>query len=246
MAKNMEKVVDRILPNTSKVNNLRFERKFVFQSTNFENVLLGVSQNSYGFIEVFHKRKINNIYFDDSNYNFYKQNVEGVANRKKLRLRWYGEDTSQIISPTIEVKKKIGEVGDKDSYKLESTLLDLNLLTANEAHTYLLANTKNHIGLNHSLKTLHPTLLNTYERRYFLSYCGRYRITLDFNQKFFNPNYTKFERSELQLSDIILELKYAVEDDAETREVSQQIDTRLSKNSKYVNGVNMLYNTALL
>jgi len=246
MVRNMEKAADSLTQNTEAVANLRFERKYVYQNTHFEDLIQRVYLNSFGFKEVFHKRKINNIYFDDSNYNFYKQNVEGVANRKKLRLRWYGYDTAQIIDPTIEVKKKMGEVGDKDSYRLKGTSLNLNVKTANDIQAYLIENTHQYIAINQSLKALHPTLLNTYERRYFLSLCGRYRITVDFNQAFYNPNYRSFEHSELQLNAVVLELKYAVEDDTDARQVSQQINTRLSKNSKYVTGIDMLYHTALL
>lgn len=244
MATSMEKAAS----NHTKVpvTNLRFERKFVFQNTRYEDIIQQVYLNSYGFKEVYHRRKINNIYFDTANYNFYKQNVEGVAYRKKLRLRWYGDTTSQIENPTIEVKKKIGEVGDKDSFRIEDTSLDLRHINSNEVHAHIIAKTLQNKSLNHVLKSLHPTLLNTYERRYFLSFCGRYRITIDYNQAFYNPNYESFERSELLLKDVVLELKYAVEDDAEARQVSQQIKTRLSKNSKYVTGINMLYHTALL
>ena len=246
MVMSMEKAANNDTQRAESVTNLRFERKFVFQNSSFDEVIQRVYQNSFGFKEVFYKRKINNIYFDDANYNFYKQNVEGVANRKKLRLRWYSYDTAHIENPTIEMKKKMGEVGDKDSYRLKGHFLDLKTNKATDVHTYLIENTVQYVGLNHSLKALHPTLLNTYERRYFLSFCGRYRITIDFNQAFYNPNYSSFDRSELLLNDIVLELKYAVEDDDDAREVSQQISTRLSKNSKYVTGIDMLYHTALL
>ena len=86
----MEKAANSVIQDNGTVPNLRYERKFVYQNTNVDAVIRQVYQNSFGFKEVFHKRKINNIYFDDANYRFYKQNVEGVANRKKLRLRWYG------------------------------------------------------------------------------------------------------------------------------------------------------------
>jgi sulfur transfer complex TusBCD TusB component (DsrH family) len=43
------------------------------------------------------------------------------------------------------------------------------------------------------------------------------------------------------LPDVVLELKYAIEDDFEARGITQYIGARLSKNSKYVNGINLLY-----
>ncbi len=237
----MEKVANKPIEDT----NIRFERKFLFENGHTQDIIQSVYRNSYGFREIFHRRKVNNIYFDDSNYNFYKQNVEGVANRKKLRLRWYGEDTLAIENPTVEIKKKIGEAGDKDSFRLKGVSFDLANQTADEVHRLLVGKTEHYRPVHEALKRLHPTLINTYERRYFLSFCGRYRITVDFNQAFYNPNYTFLAQSQRKINAIVLELKYAVADDNEARELSQQIKTRLSKNSKYVNGINLLYHNDL-
>jgi SPX domain protein involved in polyphosphate accumulation len=237
----MEKVASKPIQNS----NIRFERKFLFQKGDVQDIIESVYRNPYGFQEIFHKRKVNNIYFDDSNYNFYKQNVEGVAGRKKLRLRWYGENTPLIENPTVEIKKKMGEAGDKDSFRLKNIFFDLGLQSADEVHRQLLDETHGFIAVQEALKKLHPTLVNTYERRYFLSFCGRYRITVDFNQAFYNPNYTVLQNSQCKINDIVLELKYATADDNEARHLSQQIKTRLSKNSKYVNGINLLYHNDL-
>ena len=245
MAMSMEKVVNKPSPESQQVSNIRFERKFLFQRCHVQDIIQSVHRNSYGFQEIFHKRKVNNIYFDDSNYNYYKQNVEGVADRKKLRLRWYGEDTLTIENPTIEVKKKMGEAGDKDSFRLKGASFDLAAQTPSKVHQLLIPLTRQHVAVHHALKKLQPALINTYERRYFLSFCGRFRITVDFNQAFYNPNYTVLQHSERNINDIVLELKYAVADDNEARQVSQQIKTRLSKNSKYVNGMNLLYHNDL-
>jgi len=228
---NTEKVVNKPIQDS----NVRFERKFLFQNCHVQDIIQSVYRNSYSFKEIFHKRKVNNIYFDDANYNFYKQNVEGVANRKKFRLRWYGNDTLLIEAPTIEIKKKMGEAGDKDSIHLKDNISIVLQKNAEKYHAVCQA-----------LKRLHPTLINTYDRRYFLSFCGRYRITVDYNQAFYNPNYVILENSKTQINDIVLESKYAVGDDNEARQVSQQIKTRLSKNSKYVNGINLLYHTNLV
>lgn len=237
----MEKVASK--PTQSA--NIRFERKFLFQNGHAQDIIESVYRNSYGFHEIFHKRKVNNIYFDDSNYNFYKQNVEGVANRKKLRLRWYGDDTRAIQDPTVEIKKKMGEAGDKDSFRLKGVSFDLATQTADEVHRLLISKTEHYKAVHEALKRLHPTLINTYERRYFLSFCGRYRITVDFNQAFYNPNYTHLQHSQRKINAIVLELKYATADDSDARQLSQQIKTRLSKNSKYVNGINLLYHNEL-
>lgn len=225
--------------------NLRFERKFVYERGYVDDIIERVSLNPYGFKEVFYRRKVNNIYFDDSHHNFYKQNVAGVANRKKLRLRWYGDDTADIKDPSIEIKIKKGEVGDKVTCKFKGTTYNLSEQTAAGIHRSLLTSTSGNLPLQRSLELLHPALINTYERRYFLSFCGRFRITVDFNQEFFNPNDASYAAGKFKINDLVLELKYGLESDTEARQLSQYIDARLSKNSKYVRGMNMLYHREL-
>lgn len=243
--RSMVKAADKGLSINVANSNFRFERKFVYPNANKDDIIQKIYLNSYGFKEVFHQRKVNNVYFDDSNHNFYKQNVEGVADRKKVRLRWYGGDTATIEDPTIEIKKKMGEVGDKDSHKLKGKKTNLTTINSSELLDFMLENTKNKGALNHLIKVLQPSLLNTYERRYFLSFCGKFRITVDFNQNFHNPNCIFHENNRTSLNDVIVELKYALKDDREARQVSQQINARLSKNSKYVNGINLLYHPTL-
>lgn len=237
----MERVANESIQEVYAGANLRFERKFVFENGNARDIIERVYRFPFGFKEVFHKRKVNNIYFDDANYNFYKQNVEGVANRKKLRLRWYGDETAMIKSPTIEIKIKHGEVGDKINYKLKENSYDLETQSPDDIHKSLIIASAGRPALQQGLRVLHPSLLNSYERRYFLSFCGKFRITVDFKQEFFNPNYKDYRKSKIVLSDVILELKYAIEDDFEARRITQHINSRLSKNSKYVNGINLLY-----
>lgn len=58
---------------------------------------------------------------------------------------------------------------------------------------------------------------------------------------FYNPAFSNFAVSKVALSDVVLELKYAVEDDKEARHLSQQLSSRLSKNSKYVRGVDLIH-----
>ena len=64
------------------------------------------------FIEVnkkmkkkFKDRKINSIYFDNYNNKCVLENLNGFANRFKLRMRWYNRDDKNI---TFETKIKKG------------------------------------------------------------------------------------------------------------------------------------------
>ncbi len=59
--------------------------------------------------------------------------------------------------------------------------------------------------------------------------------------KFYNPNVDRHMLTEMSIDDIVLELKYDTKDDFKGRKLSQSLKQRLSKNSKYVRGYDLLY-----
>ena len=69
------------------MDNLRIEKKFVFgkyKEDFIEKILL-----INGFTKLFLPRKINSIYLDTQNFDFAKDNINGISKRKKIRFRWY-------------------------------------------------------------------------------------------------------------------------------------------------------------
>lgn len=223
-------------------SNLRFERKFVFTNAPTQYLIEKlILNNSYCFTEIYTRRTVNNIYLDDTNLSFYRQNVAGDECREKYRLRWYGDNFSEIRDPTLEIKKKFGDVGDKVSFKLKNFALNIRGLSLNEVYAKIMVEIKNTNNKSLLLKmsNLAPTLYNSYERQYFLSHCENFRITSDYNMKFYSPQVKDYLSSEMRLSDTILELKYDRQHDDESRQLSQQINSRLSKNSKYVRGIEL-------
>lgn len=241
MVMNMGKALSNTKP---LFHSLRFERKFIFEDMLLEDIIQNVVfTNPFCFKEIYHRRSVNNIYFDDQNMSFYRQNVAGDANREKYRLRWYGDDFTRVSNPTFEIKKKFGETGDKYSYKFKKLSFDLKDIDAIAAQAILVnqLDKEDNITLCNNLKQLEPGLYNTYERRYFLSHCERFRITLDYNMSFYNIKSMSFLTSKITASDIVLELKYQKEYDNESRELTQFLPVRLSKNSKYVRGVDLFY-----
>ena len=232
--------------NEANLKNFRYERKFVLENTALEDVITKiVLTNSYGFAEIFERRTVNNIYFDDRNSSFYRENVSGDGIRKKYRIRWYGDYFKNVKNATLEIKKKFGEVGDKISYKLKDFEIDdlqrfdIDQIQNQVCNYFHASNQK----LLYTFQYLMPKLYNSYERRYFLSSCGKFRITLDYNMKYYNPNYKYFYNENLvNIDEVILELKYGTIDDFEGRKLSQEMTPRLSKNSKYVRGFDLIYN----
>lgn len=239
----MEKAVDSSPSSLAKGQHLRYERKFVYAEGITEDIIESeVLSNPFLFKEIYHRRTVNNIYFDDAAMSFYHQNVSGVDIRDKYRLRWYGNNFNTIENPVFEIKKKFGLVGDKLSFKLDGFSWDLKKYSLEETMKALLAAVKEKAtpALHLNLRTLSPSLYNSYERRYFLSNCEDFRITIDYRMNFYNPQFKNYELSKADLEDVVLELKYNRDKDKESRALTQHFKARLSKNSKYVRGVDLI------
>jgi len=240
----LTKCMERTMGKTAAKSNHRYERKFIYEHGTPEDLIeTEVLSNSFCFREIFQRRTVNNIYYDDHSMNFYHQNVSGDEHRDKYRLRWYGEVFENIHNPVFEIKKKYGAVGDKLSFALSGYRYNLQEKSLTETqeklHQDILENHTPELALK--LSNLTPSLYNSYERRYFLSDCEKYRITIDYNMVFYNPHFSNYHTTKTQLSDVVLELKYKVSDDKESRKLTQTLSSRLSKNSKYVRGIDLIH-----
>jgi len=222
--------------NILNISDFRFERKFFITRLNFNEVKNCVKLHPHIFNSVYSQRFINNIYFDSHNYNNYIENVEGSSDRLKVRIRWYGDLFGKIKSPVLEIKIKNGLLGKKKSLKITS--FDFNSSTDISNILEKIDNSQ----LNIDLKSLKPTLLNRYSRIYFQSIDKRFRITIDNKQEFYsikNKN-NMFLKSIKDFNSVILELKYQEEYDSEANFITNKFPFRLSKSSKYVNGIQQL------
>ena len=87
--------------------NLRYERKYWLdtdKSLIFKSIL-----KDKQFSEIYKKRRVMSLYFDTQNFKFFRENIEGVGNRIKPRLRWYHdiqENKRNEIDARLEIKKK--------------------------------------------------------------------------------------------------------------------------------------------
>jgi len=186
-----------------------------------------IKSHPAGFYEVFPKRNVNNIYFDTPNLECLNDNLAGVSHRKKYRARWYGEAVEKIAKPKLEIKYKENMLGGKNFLPLtDFSLKDLSALKK-EVNTLIV-----------TPFVLEPVLLNSYSRSYWETRCGRFRITVDsklyFHSLIHSPHFFKYICEDRAF---IVELKYEAEDEDTVDRITRFLPFRLSKNSKYVNGV---------
>lgn len=230
--------IDTFIHDIKTDNNYRYERKFIVPDYySVKEVEQEIKSNSWFFSKIFQERQINNIYFDTNEYQNYFDNVLGVSNRKKIRIRWYGNTFGKIKNPILEVKTKQGLVGNKLSSKLKPFILD-NKFTSDYVDS-IFSNSNLPKPILEDLKMNTPTLLNSYQRKYYLSADRRFRITLDFDLKYYKVKirFNNFNKTPIKDLNKIIELKYALTDDNDAKKIASQFSSRLHKNSKYVNGI---------
>ena len=152
----------------------RFERKWIFRSNNYLNLINSLIRSKLFFRHQYPKRKVNSIYFDDDNYTSVIQNLDGINEKTKLRLRWYG-DKSIIKSPVFESKKKIGFIAKKKYLKIdELDNLDFPKILN-------LKKIQNDINKNYfNKKKIKPIISTHYEREYLISADSPIRATVDY------------------------------------------------------------------
>ena len=152
----------------------RYEIKFVLQERAFAN-FLGWMFESTRCRKKYSPRTVNSLYFDDPSFSSVRDNLAGVAERKKIRLRWYSDPSDQdISSPILELKLKSGRLGTKHFVPVKNFPDSLQNLTYSEIHSVIIDTV---LG-DASLGCLIPTLLVSYRRQYFEDRSG-VRITVD-------------------------------------------------------------------
>ncbi|MEM1214724.1 MAG: polyphosphate polymerase domain-containing protein [Bacteroidota bacterium] len=209
---------------------MRYERKYRIVGIPLPWVIQAVRMHPASFRTLYPQRQINNIYFDSPTLDEYYQNVGGVPQRRKHRLRWYGTQHKLLPSPTFEVKIKDGELGRKESQRLADTPW-AGLRTAFQQLPHL------------QYLPLRPLLVNSYDRQYFGTGDQRFRITLDYNLRFGAFAWQHAPPADQLYTDeaVILELKYEAEDDERARSILKHLPFRQTKNSKYVTGIDLVF-----
>ena len=205
----------------------RFERKWLFKSNNYLALINTLIRSNLFFRTQFPTRKVNSVYFDTNNYTSIRQNLDGVSNKKKIRIRWYG-NKEVLVNPIIEIKSKKGFETKKESIRIKE-LDQVKLFNLKKIKDKLNARLK-------SKKIINPILTTHYEREYFISLNGKIRATVDYNLKsIFLNNLSQIDIVKNFKNISILELKYSTGLDKYVRENLKDITLRLSKNSKFVN-----------
>lgn len=217
--------------------NLRYEKKFIAEGRTLAEVLARVRLHPSAFREVYPPRTVNNLYLDSPARRDYHDHVNGTANRSKTRVRWYGEQFEAAERPCLERKLKRGMVSGKEAYPLPALSMSRDsapsmLNTAFDTATIPAV-------LRSSLRNVEPALFNRYQRHYFLSRDGKFRLTVDSHLQFAGAhhNHGPAFASSLPLAMLILELKFGPGAAESADAITNALPFRLARFSKYVAGI---------
>lgn len=202
---------------------MRYERKYRIESSNFDSVLHEVMSNPLGFSQAFPDRMVNSIYYDDINFTSYNDNLLGIGDRVKYRVRWYGESLEDINNPILEKKIKKSLLGTKDYQNLQNFSFEDG---APEISRLVNSN------------QLFPYIIVRYHRKYLISADGNIRATIDRDLQYINLMNRKISQVSNKDRGLILEIKYDQGMEALANECTQMLPYRLTKNSKYVSAMN--------
>lgn len=146
------------------LGNLRQEIKFQISTDKFASIFNLCLEN--GFQEEYPIRSVQSIYFDDHFNSMLHDSMNGLLERKKIRLRWYNKE----VVGQLEVKIKSNNINDK-------VITPVKKLPKTSSYRELLYFIRKQI-LD---QNLFPVSKVTYSRIYLLNKKSNVRITLDYN-----------------------------------------------------------------
>lgn len=218
---------------------MRYERKFVPDGLDPDDVLRLVRFHPAAFHEVYPERRVHNLYFDTLDRRHYFDHVNGTARRVKIRVRWYTGPGARGSTPALEFKHKDGLLGTKESFTFPGAIREAAATSPRKLLDHLRRNgPPDTVRLR--LDALEPALGNTYRRRYFLSADHRFRLTLDWDLQFTPPGRPEEMARGNGLPLVVVELKYAASVAPLAPAIANAFPFRLHRCSKYVLGIDAL------
>ncbi len=223
--------------NAHQTREFRYERKFLVDQLDAHQVRALVKLHPSMFYEPYPPRYVNNLYLDTVDLDNYADNVSGVWERRKARIRWYGDLFRDIEKPNLEFKIKNGLVGAKRIYPFAPFTLDDRF-----SHRYyreILLRSTLPAQVEQYMRDLNVVMCNRYYRWYFATKDQRFRVTVDTDMTFYQVKRVnnRFTRKHVDHRRVVVEIKYEKSLDRQADRVAGFFPFSMTKNSKYVTGI---------
>ena len=190
--------------------SFRIEEKLLIDKNNiieFKNYLVKKAAK-----QIYQRRKIESLYFENNNYEMYNDSLEGLTPRKKIRIRNYPETQDNNLYLEFKISSVEGRFKTRD-------IIDKNKFDN--------LKTKGILDLQYGL--CKPCLYVTYDREYFK--IGNVRISIDNNIKYKLYLNNIFESDESS----IVEIKTSIKNNLD--EFLEDFPYQKRRFSKYCNAV---------
>jgi len=212
---------------------LRHELKLVSNEDAYPELRMALRLDRSAIRTLHPARLVQSLYLDTPFQRALEENLAGISQREKIRLRWYGPE-SGVVRGALERKCRENSLGWKESVQLEEPLT----LAGRERRSFMdeLARRVDAVW-RARLAALEPAQWVRYSREYFTSADRRVRLTLDRELAFFDQRpLARLAETERTPSPrvLVLELKCAREDLDAAREIVARLPIPLGRCSKFV------------
>ncbi len=177
-------------------------------------------------------REINNIYYDTLNFESAKNNLDGISNRTKYRIRWYKKNFIHSFC-NIELKVKKSKLNKK-------IIIPTRLHYSDIINKDLFDLIKNDLikkkidDKNLIIQKFFPTVQNRYQRFYY-SY-DDIRLTYDTKINYKNLRLTSINNWNLDNLNV-LEIKFNTEKLNQAKQLISKMPFVPKRHSKYLRGL---------
>jgi len=218
----------------------RYEKKYKTNEIYLPQILSLIKINPAGFSEVYKERVVNSIYFDSYNFQLYNDSIDGSLKRTKLRIRWY--DNEKIINSFLEIKKKVGDRGDKFRYNLNPIKCDKEI-SRDYLNDLLKESNIEDKNLLNNFGYYNPIFICSYKRKYYLSSNKQIRLTVDYQISYASFSYqdSLSNLNKFYDSSLVLEYKYPYYLNSNFFISENILNLRRTRFSKFSNGIEILY-----
>lgn len=214
--------------------SLRYEIKMACQEAAYERVVLRLQLDPSGIRVLFPPRRVQSIYLDTTHGRALEENLAGISHREKVRLRWYGRDTTRV-SCTLERKVRHNMLGWKDTLQLGAPL---DVEGVDRVSFMRSLKERATTEWRHALDAgLEPVQWIAYDRDYFATADGRVRITVDRRLRAVDlrPSFVLTSRFETRLPRLlVIEAKCTPEDYPAAQDVLARLPLFVDRCSKFV------------
>jgi len=217
----------------------RYEIKFILNQAALTEAMFFLKM--IGTHEMYPERQVNSIYYDTPDFESVRDNLSGVSDRNKLRLRWYGrKHIPSYNNMVMEIKNRYGRVGRKKKYFIDDlSNTSIHTSTVGELNSNIakyLWQTYEYNGLINSCNI--PVLYVGYTRSYYEEKSD-IRITIDKKIHFRNVTLNKYvlDHSKLPYNQNIMEIKFPLDMKNKVVDLLRPYNFTPMRHSKYLVGL---------